>query len=228
MKFKERIVIINSYWYERQPVPEEIKTELNEMTVGEKVQKLCFDNGMTLSLVKVNGTVFKEIFTLNREYLYMGDHTAPPAENDYIHSNCYVVENGLAGFAITKDKWLVSLFSNLEVRGLLPCIKSIIRQQATKLVCVMSGDYRDSKLVTSYMENLNFMPFAKTRNDTQIMCKYYGTDFVNTFQQHYGNPYHLFMVNQSMYKSNSNIYVLDDYFDTENFVARSLYTNDSK
>lgn len=206
------------YWHERNVIPENKKNELRSLVKGEKVIQLFPKGEKPLWLLKVPPSVFLKLFTKNREFLYRGDFTAPPEENDYLNNDCYVTEDGLAGFSITEDHWLVSVYSNQEWRGFLYLIKPIVLSKANKLVCIVNDCYKNDPLACSYNKVFGFQPYVTTIDDTNIMRKYYGTEFIDNFVKHYGTPHHLFMILTDETINIEDIKQFDDYFVAEKYV----------
>ena len=113
----------SDFWYEKQQVPEFICSQLRNEVKGTVAGVL--PNGVRL--LTVSPVCFKRSFDVNRIYLYRGDFTAPSYENDYFNAVNYLTENGLAGFSVSNDGWLSSLFSNQTWKGfarmIIPYIK---------------------------------------------------------------------------------------------------------
>ena len=88
--------VTSEYWYRKNPMPETAQQSIKQLVQGEVVDTFEI-GGTTHRLLKVSGDVFKKVFIENRMYLYKGDYTAPPDENDYLHSSNYLSDDGLAG-----------------------------------------------------------------------------------------------------------------------------------
>lgn len=213
----------SSYWYSRTGIPQHVLSCLKEMTTGTETAILTI-GGNRIGLLSVSGTVFRKAFSINREYLFRGDYTAPPEENDYDSSVNYLTEDGLAGFSITSSGWLVSLFSNYEYPGFAHSVKKIITEKASKLVCITASSCHENKLVELYKQCFGFRIYAKTKNDSQIMAQCYGTDFVRDFQQKRGTPFHIFMIGAKAKPTVIPcIKEFEDYFIAEDFVDRNVF-----
>ena len=164
----------------------------------------------------------EKCFLQNRSYLYDGEFTASSDENNYNGSDNYLTEDGLAGFSISKSGWLVSLFSNYDYGGFAKSIKKHITDNANKLVCIVTGEYKENKIVDMYKNIYGFNVYAKTRNDTEIMRKYYGDEFVDSIISNKGIPYHVFMVRGNL-EENHEVMEFDDYFEAESYVDNIIY-----
>lgn len=195
---------VMNYWHAKTPLPEDVKADLAAMTSGEEVCTL--ETGV--KLLKVNPRLFSRVFMLNRTYLYRGEFLASSGETEY--KECYLTEDGRAGFGISTCDWLVSVFNSYEERGFLKAVQPYTTG-ATKLVCL----YRPhGKLVETYAI-LGYQIAAETIDDEAIMRKYYGDEFVDDFIQHNGQPHHVFMVRAEEPIQSK---VFKDYFDAETWV----------
>ena len=141
---------MSEYWYEKKVIPAEEKAKIKQLVQGEVIGSIQLGNISHL-LLKVEGKVFCEVFNENRRYLFRGDFTAPADDNDYINSFNCLTDDGLAGFAVTSDGWLVSLFSNNGEKGFAEQIKPFIKD-AYKLVLVVADHDEDNSLVRLYQD----------------------------------------------------------------------------
>ena len=200
------------YWHKKTDIPNDRIKEIRDLLENApKTADPAKDYGV--ELIKVDGILFRKIFIMNREYLFKGDFTADPDENDYLTSDNYLSFDGLAGFSITKDKWLVSMFSNRNETGFLECCKDFIRDNTEKLVCITTEKNRE--LSDMYRKALSFNIAARTADDTMIMRKYYSKRFMDNFVKEYGNPYHTFLTKK---KPEGKIPVIDGYFKAYDYV----------
>lgn len=164
----------------------------------------------------VGGDAFAQALIINREYLLHGDFLAPASDNDYAKADCYLLESGKAGFAISHDGWLMSLFSNEPWGGFTRMVGAFAAEKARKLVCIIAGTKENSLLPRLYREAFGFVEVAATKDDTFSMTRAYGEDFVKTFLKHNGRPSHLFMVKGNIGKG--KVVVFDDYRSAYRFV----------
>lgn len=237
--------LVSKFWYSKMDIPDEMKNEIKGMVCGEIVDTLNF-SGLKKKLLRIDGTSFRKIFVANREFLYKGEFTAPSDENDYMNSQNYVTEDGLAGFSITSTGWLVSLYSNYGVGGFAQAVRSYVMNGAYKLVCIVSVDMAELKdsekvdlnncdkpiivpesvlnnsLIRLYQDVYGFKIYARTINDTAIMRKYYGDNFIDSFVANNGTPFHIFMIGGEASGDYDSVRMFDDYFDAEAFVERSV------
>lgn len=208
---------ISAYWYEKMNMPESAVTAIKAMVTGETVGVLNID-GHEVELLKVSGDVFGRVFLENRKYLYQGDYTAPSEENDYNESVNFVTEDGLAGFSVTKDGWLRSLYSNYQWKGFAYAIKEYILSYAYKLVFIQGDDDKSGGLQRLYETAFGFRAYVRTSDDTRILGEYYGTDFIENFVEHAGMPYHIFMIAADATGDNNPEGPFEDYFVAKKYV----------
>ena len=215
---------ISEYWYEKKEIPEKEKIRIKELVKGDIVGEfdIC---GTTHNLLRVSGNVFRDVFIENRKFLYKGDYTAPSEENDYLNSINYLSEDGLAGFSITSKGWLVSLFSNYKNGGFARAIKKFIVNHAYKLVCIVANTEEGNKLVELYKNIYGFREYVTTINDTDIMRKYYGDDFINSFTMKRGTPFHVFMIGETAKGVGNDIKKFQNYYEAEEYVNNSVTFN---
>ena len=209
------------YWYRKIPIPIEVKEEIKKMVIGDPIDSFVIE-GKPKSLLKVDGATFRNIFIKNRKYLYKGDYTAPSNENDYIDAHNYVTSDGLAGFSISKDGWLVSLYSSYEKAGFIKLISKYVIKDAYKLVCIVTNKEEENKLVNLYKEIYGFKIYVKTINDIRVMREHYGDEFIDSFVLHNGTPYHIFMISNNASVDNTEIKIFDDYFEAEEYVNKTV------
>ncbi|MCR5624553.1 MAG: hypothetical protein K6G11_04840, partial [Lachnospiraceae bacterium] len=172
------------------------RLRIKELVKGVKVDEFKIEKE-NHQLLKVDGNIFKKVFTENRKYIYKGDFTAPPDDNDYSDSANYLSEDGLAGFSITKDGWLTSFFSNYGRSGFSKAVKKYIVNSAYKLVCIVADSDENNGLVRLYENLYGFRKYAATIDDTEVMRKYYGSEFIDNFVSKNGVPFHVFMIGQN-------------------------------
>ncbi|MBQ4363248.1 MAG: hypothetical protein II782_04530 [Oscillospiraceae bacterium] len=208
----------SEFWYKRTDIPPAEKLRIKEMVKGEEAGMIEF-SGVRTILFRVSGDVFWAVFALNREYLCHGEFTAPAEDNDYDVSDNYLTADGLAGFSITKTGWLTSLFSNYREKGFGAAVKPYITN-ARRLVCIV-GENSPAALVSFYEREYGFRKCAATVNDTEIMQKYYGDEYIDAFTAHNGKPYHVFMIRSDCYK-HEDIKIFGDYFEAEGFVENIM------
>ena len=181
------------YWHERKELTDDIKSSIGSLV--DKSFKVL-DN-----LYSISGKSFRQIFELNRKYLFHGDCTAPASENDYSLNRNYVTEDGLSGFSITRDNWIISVFSNNRDNKLFDLLCNFL-EYGTKVVVVTSKHWTNSVTVKRYID-LGFSPLASTLDDTDDMVKTYGFDYMNKFMSFYGEtPIHVVLgiVDKGLYK----------------------------
>ena len=209
------------YWYERISIPDSILQKIKSVVTGIKIDTLEF-SGLKKDLLLVDGRVFRDVFYINRKYLYKGEFTAPSFENDYTFSKNYLTDDGLAGFSITTDGWLVSLFSNYSKGGFADAILKYVLKDAYKLVCIVADTDSDNRLVELYENLYEFRKYAKTVNDTEIMKSHYGDKFMDEFIAQNGIPFHVFMIGKNTHCLGKGGKVFNDYFEAKNYVDKTV------
>ncbi len=203
-------------WKKRVPIPPETKKKLQNIVHGKVLREISV-GGKTHGLLSVDGEVFRKTFSICRPLLYRGEYTADPAETDYSKALCVLTDDGLSGFSITEDKWLVSLFS-MHGGGFVTQVPDIM-EKAQKLVCVASGDIRKNNLVGVYSK-LGFRICAVTRDDTETFRRFYGSRFINEFTALHGRPYHVFMCRGA---APEKIQEFSEYFEAEHCINAQVF-----
>lgn len=212
---------MSKYWFEKIEMEEKVKKSIKKYVKGQAVGD--FRIGDTChQLYKVDGNVFKKVFRINREFLYKGNYTAPPNENDYDFSENYLSDDGLAGFSISSTGWLTSLYSNYAESGFAKAVKPYVVKDAYKLVCIVANSDENNPLVQLYEKVYGFREYASTINDEQIMRKYYGDEFMDSFVENYGMPYHIFMIGSQATGTDTTKPRFSDYFEAEAYVEQTV------
>lgn len=95
------------------------------------------DNTGNFKIIKdVDGNLFHDIFEINKKYLKYGELV--DLHDNYNDAICYLSEDGLSGFAITKDGDLISVFNLNNKKGWLRAIADEIKTNAKTLDCYIS------------------------------------------------------------------------------------------
>lgn len=84
----------------------------------------------------VDGSLFHDIFEVAKTYTENGELV--DLHDNYDDCTCYLSDDGLSGFAITKNGDLISVFNCGTKRGFLYAISSIVKSQAKTLDCYVS------------------------------------------------------------------------------------------
>ncbi|MBR6366032.1 MAG: hypothetical protein IKS10_08070 [Lachnospiraceae bacterium] len=175
-------------------------------------------------LRRVDAATFQKAFAESRAVMRRGAFLAPPEDNAYEEQENYLAEDGRAGFSITADGWLVSLFSARPGRGFLKQVAPFLRERVEKLVCICAlaeGVASDTEepahgpLVEAYQKELGFHVVARTLDDRAVMGQYYGEEFIARFVQDFGTPYHVFMTKIQVPEPAR---IFTDYFEAEAYV----------
>ncbi len=212
----------SEYWYEKKEIPENEKMRIKEIVKGNPVGEFEIA-GKAHKLLKVDGNVFCNVFIENRKFLFKGDYTAPSDENDYLDSENYLSDDGLAGFSITNKGWLVSLFSNYRKGGFTKATRDYVIKRAYKLVCIVANTDEGNALIGIYKNLYGFRKYVTTINDIDIMREHYGDDFIDNFIEKNGRPFHVFMIGKNAVgEDESEIRRFEDYFEAERYVENTV------
>ena len=85
----------------------------------------------------IDGDLFHDIFEISRTYLLNGELV--DLHDNYNDSTCYLSDDGLSGFAITKNGDLISVFNlDKSKKGFLSAISSVVKENAKTLDCYVS------------------------------------------------------------------------------------------
>ena len=81
-------------------MPEPVRKRIGEMIAGKgRLVSQISVGGMPKDLILVDGNTFREVFTLNRPYIFHGEYTAAADENDYSNSRNFLTSDDLAGLS---------------------------------------------------------------------------------------------------------------------------------
>ena len=214
---------LSEYWYAKATMPDSMRANIGALVSGDFAGDISL-GGSTTRLLKVDGEVFGRVFTMNREFLYRGDYTAPSDENDYRNADNYLTEDGIAGFSITETGWLVSLFSNCSERGFARAVAGFVSPRAYKLTCIVTDKNPGGGLIELYEKCYGFRPYARTIDDTDVMREHYGDRFMDAFVDRHGIPFHLFMIGRDAAGQTSGMFSFPDYFEAVEFVDDTVGT----
>lgn len=130
----------------------------------------------------IDGTLFHDCFEIARTYLKNGELVE--LHDNYDDCTCYLSDDGLSGFAITKNGDLISVFNLSNEKGFLRAIAPTVVKRAKTLDCYVSPK-----------QNLQGMYSAKFGFKTASIMDYnmdYDHDNIAT---NHNNPQVAFMVN---------------------------------
>lgn len=111
-------------------------------------------NKQTNIYENVDGNLFHDIFEIAKKYLENGElvdlHDVKSDEysTGYEECICYLTEDGLSGFAITKSGDLISVFNLNNERGFLKTISPLVKNNAKTLDCYASPNQDLQKMYT--------------------------------------------------------------------------------
>lgn len=146
-------------------------------------------NKNNFKVLEVDGTLFHDIFEINKKYLLNGELV--DLHDSYNDSTCYLSNDGLSGFAITKSGDLISVFNLSEKRGFLNSISSFIKSNAKTLDCYNSplqplAEIYTHKLgfktasIMDYNMDFDHDNIAKNHNSPQVAFMVNTTENVET------------------------------------------------
>lgn len=190
----------NEYWNTNKDIPKDIVNDIKRIIKNAQVVqtiRLQGDFKNPILLYEVNDSIFKKLLTLNRKVLYKEDCVVPTFKTDYTANRNYVTSDGLSGFSLTPDNWLVSIYSNdntlfLDVLSSFLCRENLYRKVTYKLVSIVTGDadldyIKTNKLVQLYMNKLNMNIVAYCTDDVTMMLDIYGEKFTESFCKFYNS-----------------------------------------
>lgn len=156
----------------------------------------------------VEGNVFHDIFEINKKYLKNGELV--DIHDEYDDATCYLSDDGLSGFAITKDGDLISVFNLSEKRGWLRSITQEIKAKAKTLDCYSSPN-----------QPLNEMYSAKFGFKTASIMDYnMEYDHDNIAKNHH-MPQVAFMVNTNKPVETKH-FTKDQYDEAKDYQIKSI------
>ena len=96
----------------------------------------------------IDGKLFHDFFEISRTYLENGELV--DLHENYNNDTCYLSDDGLSGFAITKEGDLISVFNvNKPKHGFLSAISSIVKEKAKTLDCYASENQNLQEMYTA-------------------------------------------------------------------------------
>lgn len=111
-------------------------------------------NGITFNILQVNGSLFHDIFEINRNYLQNGELV--DLHDNYDNCKCYLSDDGLCGFAIENDGNLISVFSmSPNKKGFLYAIKDFVQEQGATHLDAYSSNKQPLDVI--YRKALGFV-----------------------------------------------------------------------
>lgn len=126
----------------------------------------------------IDGDLFHDIFEISRTYLLNGELV--DLHDNYNDSTCYLSDDGLSGFAITKNGDLISVFNlDKSKKGFLSAISSIVKENAKTLDCYVSPNQNLQEMYTKmfgfktasimdYNMDYDHDNIAKNHNNPQV------------------------------------------------------------
>ncbi len=159
-------------------------------------------------LENVDGQVFHDIFEINRKYLKNGELV--DLHDNYDDCTCYLSEDGLSGFAITKEGDLVSVFSLSKEGGFLKTIAPIVKDKAKTLDCYASP-----------LQDLQVM-YSKIFGFKTASIMDYNMEFDHdNIAENHKKPQVAFMINTNMINTNEDIET--KHFNKDQYDEASTY-----
>lgn len=151
---------------------------------------------------------------------------------------CYLSEDKLSGFAITKEKELVNLFNSDKHYKMLddPEVVKIINEKVDWFVCLGYYGYQTNgaefsipqkSLTEYYKAKLNFDVFGYTNSDTEDMIENIGLGHTVSFVRKYGIPFQTFLINKKYPVVNPGYYGDNEYKIIKKNILTYIDTNKS-
>ncbi len=173
--------------------------------------RLISKSGEQFNIVEVDATTFHDLFEISRCFLENGElvdlHDIKSTADTigYEDMTNYIADDGMSGFAITKDGDLVSVYNLGTKRGFLNAIAPVVKERARTLDCYMSPNQPLHKFYEKYFG----FKIASIMDHNMIH------DHDNIAKNHH-NPQIAFMVN-----SDSDVqtrhFSKDDYDGAKNY-----------
>ena len=175
-------------------------------------------HGTTFNILQVNGSLFHDIFEINRNYLQNGELV--DLHETYDNCKCYLSDDGLCGFAIEPDGNLVSVFSlnPSDKKGFLYAIKDFIAEEGATHLDAYASKTQNLELI--YAKTLGF----HTASSMDYNMEY---DHDNIAENH-GKPKVVFMVNQPTDRKTFDKNSYDDALNYAKSRIKALDRNASK
>ena len=159
------------------------KRQLESLNYGISDDSRILKNTGEFRIIKnIDGALFHDIFEIVHNYLPNGELV--DLHDNYNDCTCYLSDDGLSGFAITKNGDLISVFNLNDKRGWLRSIANEIKSKAKTLDCYISP-----------IQNLQEMYESKFGFKTASIMDY-NMDFDHdNIAANHDNPQVAFMVN---------------------------------
>lgn len=110
--------------------------------------------GNIFKISRVNGSLFYDIFEINKNYLENGELV--DLHDNYDNCKCYLSDDGLCGFAIENDGNLISVFSmSPNKKGFLYAIKDFVQEQGATHLDAYSSNKQPLDVI--YRKALGFV-----------------------------------------------------------------------
>ena len=110
----------------------------------------------------VDAETFHDLFETNKPYIKRQELVDLHEVSDYENNHNYISDDGMAGFSITQDGDLISVFNNSDKRGFLRSIADTIKNEAKTLDCyVLSEIYSSSNLQQMYEDYFGLQMVGK-------------------------------------------------------------------
>ena len=152
------------------------------------------NNSQLVLVENVDAQTFHDIFEIVQKYLPNGDAVDVRPVADYQNTKNYLTSDGMAGFAMTEEGDLISVF-NLGSPGFLKTIKPILDQYGVKtLDCFQSSR---QPLASIYQKVLGFKTASILDFNYDMLASERGKDYADWFVKTYGEaPVHFMVKNE--------------------------------
>lgn len=119
--------------------------------------RLISKSGEQFNIVEVDATTFHDVFEICRCFLENGElvdlHGIKTSSDGigYEDMTNYITDDGMSGFAITKDGDIVSVYNLGTQRGFLSAIAPVVKERSSTLDCYMSPNQPLHKFYEKYL-----------------------------------------------------------------------------
>lgn len=158
-------------------IDEGVRNRLSDVSkrwLGDRGYDNSNDNGLLKNtgdfkiFKDVDAETFHDLFETNKPYIKYQELVDLHDTGDYTNNHNYISDDGMAGFSITQDGDLISVFNNSHKRGFLRSIADTIKSEAKTLDCyALNNKYSDNSLPKMYEKVFGFKRYKESSYDMQ-------------------------------------------------------------